>query len=325
MAAKGATVDINTSPELVPWLDEVCADNPDLAPNGYGIETPQSTWQNGWSFMASGVPSFEISAGGPAYGDMYHSDYEAYDKVDWGLTEKMTMLFMRLNKFTDARKQLPYDFAGRAADLRDHFDPDELEAAGLIGGPVDSLDAAITRFSKVSRKFGASAAAITGDRGPASRNATMLKVAKRVVKGMTALDAWDYTAYPHEQTMWDNEYMLAAWHALDADPADTAAALEALTNVGLNWSGVVFSPSVYRYDLTRHDPDYEHITWGKLGKLINYFDMTPVMAEIQDGQIDQAMDDIYSMYSTNLYDLTKRVQNMTKTLNDASDMMEQAM
>lgn len=326
MAAEGATVDINTSPELVPWLDKVCADNEQsFMPNGYEIETPQSTWQNGWSFMASGVPSFEISAGGPGFDDLYHSTYEAYDKVDWDMTANMSKLFMRLNQFTDNKKQLPYDFAGRAADLRAHFDPDELEAAGLIGGPVDGLDAAITRFTKVSKRFGASAASITGTRGPASRNATMLKVARKVVKGMTALDAWDYTAYPHEQTMWDNEYMMAAWHALDADPADPDAAVEALTSVGINWNGVVFSPSVYRYDLTRHDPDYEHITWGKLGKLINYFDMTPVMAKIRAGKYDQAMSSIYGMYSANLYDLRQRVQNMAKTLNDASDMMDRAM
>ena len=154
----------------------------------------------------------------------------------------------------------------------------------------------------------------------------MLKAAKKVVKGMTALDAWDYTAYPHEQTMWDNESMLAAWHALDEDPVNVDGALEALTNVGINWNGVVFSPSVYRYDLTRHDPDYEHITWGKLGKLINYFDMTPVMAKIEAGKYD-AGDGPRStrMYSTNLYDLDKRVSNMAKALNDASDTMERAM
>ena len=325
MAAEGATVDINTSPELVPWLDAVCADNAPLIPNGYEIETPQSTWQNGWSFMASGVPSFEISAGGPGYDLLYHSTYENQDMVDWDMTANMTKLFIRFNKFSDSR-QLPYDFVGRADDLREHFDPDELAAAGLVGGSVNTLDKAITRFRKVSNKFGASAAAITGgDRGPASRNAGMLKAAKQVVKGMTALDAWDYTAYPHEQTMWDNESMLAAVAALEEDPVNVDGALEALTNVGINWNGVVFSPSVYRYDLTRHDPDYEHITWGKLGKLINYFDMTPVMAKIEAGKYAQARTTIDSMFNTNLYGLNKRVTNMAKALNDASDTMEKAM
>jgi hypothetical protein len=324
MAAGNAQADFNTSPELVPWLDEVCKDNAALIPNGYEIETPQSTWQNGWSFMASGVPSFEISAGGPDYGEMYHSTYENQDVVDWDLTANMTKLFMRLNKFTDSR-QLPYDFVGRADDLRDHFDPDELAEAGLVGGSVHMLDKAITRFRKVSQRFGASAAAITGTRGPASRNAAMLKTAKKVIKGMTALDAWDYTAYPHEQTMWDNEYMAAALAALDEEPVNVDAALEALTNVGLNWNGVVFSPSVYRYDLTRHDPDYYRVTWGKLGKLINYFDMTPAMASIEAGKYDQAQAQIEAMLNTNIYDLDKRVSTMAKTLDDASDVMQKAM
>jgi len=324
MAAEGATVDINTSPELVPWLDKVCSDNADLIPYGYEIETPQSTWQNGWSFMASGVPSFEISAGGPDYGEMYHSTYEAYDKVDWDLTANMSKLFLRLNRFTDSR-QLPYDFVGRADDLREHFDPDELEAAGVTGRSVAALDKAITRFRGVSARFGASAASITGpSRGSARRNATMLRTAKTVVKGMTALDAWDYTAYPHEQTMWDNEYLAAALAALDENPVSVEGALEALTNVGINWNGVVFSPSVYRYDLTRHDPDYERITWGALGKLINYFDTTPVMARIEADRYDEAKARIQAMWSTNAYDLERRVSAMTRALDKASDTMRRA-
>ena len=324
MAAKGATVDINTSPELKPWLETVCANNPALVPNGYGIETPQSTWQNGWSFMASGVPSFEISAGGPGFDDLYHSTYENQDLVDWDLSADITKLFLRLNRFTDS-KQLPYDLAGRADDLlNDHFSTDELWAAGANHARTSELNQAIQRFRNVSIKFGASEAAITGTRGPASRNKAMLAAAKKALKGMTALDAWDYTAYPHEQVMWDNEYLYAAIDALQA-PADPDAAIEALTNVGLNWNGVVFSPSVYRYDLTRHDPDYNRITWGKLGKLITYFDTTPVMKQIEAGQYEAATQAVSSMLAANERDLNQRIVNMTKALDGASDIMRQAM
>ena len=325
MAAEGATVDFNTSPELKPWLEKVCKDNPDLTPNGFAVETPQSTWQNGWSFMASGVPSFEISAGGPGFGDLYHSTYENQDLVDWDLSANMSKLFMKLNRFSDS-KQLPYDFVGRADDLvNDHFAADELEAAGVPAAKVAALEKAVSTFRKTSAKFGASADAITGARGPAKRNPAMLDAAKKVLKGMTALDAWDYTAYPHEQTMWDIQYMDAALAALAADPVDPDAAIEALTNVGLNWNGVVFSPSVYRYDLTRHDPDYDRITWGKLGKLINYFDMTPVMAWIGDGRYDRAIAKIERMRGVNAGDLGTRVVNMTNALDKATSIMHKAM
>ncbi len=325
MAAEDSVVDFNTSPELVPWLEKICAGNPGLTPNGYEIVTPQSTWQNGWSFMAAGVPSFEILAGGPDFGELYHTDYENQGVVDWDLTAKMSKLFMRLNRFID-RKQLPYDFVGRADDLvNDHFSADELEAAGVPAAKVAALEKAVKTFRKTSSRFGASAAAINGVRGPASRNPAMLAAAKKVIKGMTALDAWDYTAYPHEQTLWDIQYMDAALEALAADPVDPDAAVEALTNVGINWNGVVFSPSVYRFDLTRHDPDYDRVTWGALGKLINYFDMTPAMAWISDGQYERASASITSMRNADSSDLSRRVVNMTTALTRATTIMKRAM
>jgi hypothetical protein len=325
MAAEGATVDFGTSPELMPWLQKVCEDNPALVPNGFTVEAPQSTWQNGWSFMASGVPSFEISAGGPGYGDLYHSNYENQDLVDWDLSASITKLFMRLNAYSDT-KQLPYDFQLRADDLaNDHFSADELQGAGATAANTTSLDKAIRRFRKASVKFGAAEPAISSTRGPASRNKAMLAAAQKTLKGMTALNAWDYTAYPHEQTMWDNEYMLVAIAALDADPVDPGTAIEALTQVGLNWNGVVFSPSVYRYDLTRHDPAYSRVTWGKLGKVISYFDMTPVMAQIEAGQYAKARQAIANMLTANQRDLNVRVVNMTKALESASDIMFKAL
>ena len=64
---------------------------------------------------------------------------------------------------------------------------------------------------------------------------------------------------------------------------------------------------------------------GALGKLINYFDTTPVMAQIDAGKYDQARATIESMYSTNVYDLDIRVTNMAKALNGASDTMQKAM
>lgn len=68
--------------------------------------------------------------------------------------------------------------------------------------------------------------------------------------------------YPHQQTLWDIQNMDAALAALAADPVDPAAAAEAVTAVSANWLGTVFRPSVYLYDLTRHDPDDYRVTSG---------------------------------------------------------------
>jgi len=325
MAAENAAVDFNTSPELVPWIEKTCADNTALTPYGVNVETPQSTWQNGWSFMASGVPSFEISAGGPDYDAMYHTNYENYDVVDWEMLANITKLFRRLNLRMDTR-QLPYDFAGRADDLLgQHLDVGELEAAGVPTTKAAALQRAAQRLRTTARRFGATREAVYSTRGPASRNAVMLKVAKKLLRGMTALDAWDYTAYPHEQTMWDIEYMDEALAALSTEPVDAPRAVEALTNVGLNWNAALFSPSVYRHDLTRHDPDYRRITWGKLGKLPIYFDMTKIMQWIDDGRYTRAAGEIEAMRSVAANDLTARVGRMTNALDEATNIMRRAM
>ena len=148
----------------------------------------------------------------------------------------------------------------------------------------------------------------------------MLKAARKVVKGMTALDAWDYTAYPHEQTMWDNEYMdRRHCRPRTADPVDVDGALAGAHQRRAELERRRSSkPSVVdRFDLTRHDPDYDRVTWGKLGKLINYFDMTPVMARIEDGKYPRQYD------GADVAPPTRRPQpplvNMAKALDGAGD------
>ncbi|MCX6363264.1 MAG: M28 family peptidase, partial [Actinobacteria bacterium] len=140
MAAHDATLDFNTAPELAAWIDKNAAagQKADFLPNGYTLETPQSTWQNGWSFQASGVPSFEVSAGGPGYDDMYHSTYEVQSLLDWDYMAGINKFFFRLFKSMDGAV-LPYDFAARGADLQSTIDVGALTAAGVSSADARSM------------------------------------------------------------------------------------------------------------------------------------------------------------------------------------------
>lgn len=158
-----------------------------------------------------------------------------------------------------------------------------------------------------------------------SADLTLVQAAETSLVGYTALDAWDVNCYPHQQTLWDIQNMDAALAALAADPVDPAAAAEAVTAVSANWLGTVFSPSVYLYDLTRHDPDYYRVTWGALGKQVDQFDMTPVTAWIGDGQYDRAIAKIEQMRGVDTGDLGTRVVNMTNALDQATSIMKKAM
>ena len=58
---------------------------------------------------------------------------------------------------------------------------------------------------------------------------------------------------------------------------------------------------------------------------MSYFDMTPVMTQIEAGKNDKARPAIANMYMADGSDLYDRVDNMTKALTNASDIMVEAM
>ncbi len=157
----------------------------------------------------------------------------------------------------------------------------------------------------------------------ATANDYLLRGAKTSLKGYQALDAWDYSCYPHQQTMWDIEYMDAALAHLQADPVEADAAIEDLGSVGINWYNSLFTPSVVDYELTRHDPDYYRVTWGAMGKQIDQFQMAPVWALIGDGQYDKAIAKVQKFRNADALDLQMRVQNMTTVTQKVNDRLDQ--
>jgi len=304
---------MNTSPELAAWLADNAAvgETSGLLPNGFTLETPQSTWQNGWSFQGMGVPSFEVSAGGEDYDLMYHSTYEVASELDWDYMASIDKFFFALLKSMD-RGVLPYDFAARGADLAATLDPAELEADGVSAGDAEKL----ARLAATTEKRGTKWNALRDKVKRAQRtgaNKRLLSAAKKSLKGYQALDAWDYSCYPHQQTMWDIEYMDAALANLQAHPVEADAAIENLSAVGVNWYATLFSPSIVNSDLTRHDPDYYRVTWGALGKQINHFDMSPVWKLIEDGQYDKAIAKVQSRRDADVLDLRMRRNRMIST------------
>jgi len=312
MAAKDATLDFNTAPELAAWIDKNAAAGQaaDFLPNGYTLETPQSTWQNGWSLQASGVPSFEVSAGGPDFGALYHTTYEVQDLLDWDYMAGINKFFFRLFKSMDGAV-LPYDLAARGADLQSTIDVAELTAAGVSAADAQSMARVAAAVTARGAAWNKSKTMVSkANRGNADY--TLLQAAEISLESYTALDAWDVTTYPHQQTLWDIQNMDAALAALRSTPADPKTANEALAAVGSNWLATLFSPSVYLYDLTRHDPEYYRVTWGALGKQVDQFDMTPAWALISSGDYAGAAAKVQKMRDADALSLRMRVKRMVE-------------
>ena len=282
-------VDINTSPELVPLARLRVRGRPraGIPPTATTIETPQSTWQNGWSFMASGVPSFEISAGGADYGDMYHSTYEAYDKVDWDMTRPtidQALLAAQPSSPTRSspavRLRAPAPTTSRRAlrrgrARRGRGGPAAASASTEQGGRAASA-AGATKFGRQRHR---------GRRSPRpgiAQLATMLKAAKKVAQGHDRPSTPGTT--PATRTSrrcgTSSTWTRRASPTLAGRPRGRRGSRpRTLASVGAQLERRRSSrPSVV--PLRPHAPRPGLLpghVGRSMGKLVNHFDMTPVM------------------------------------------------
>ena len=129
---------------------------------------------------------------------------------------------------------------------------------------------------------------------------------------------WDDTIYPHQQVMWDCQYLNGAIGDLQQPVVDTPGALANLENVALTFNGVSFSYPVYLQELTRHDMSYYRINWGAQGKQVNYVDVMPEYRSIQAGNYGDALAGLLPMRAAEVADLNARLVKMCAVLESVT-------
>ena len=319
MAMDGALMETRATPEVKGIIEAAAAAHPDLVPNGYNIKAV-NCWNDQWTFTAAGVPSMYFRARTPEYGSKwYHTNFDDISLMDYDYLGQITKLTGGIVKRFD-RGLLPYDIAARAGDLADNVDAAALAAAGASPAKVDRLSAALARFSGRAAAYQARAAKIPPARR-SSANSTLLKVEKMLNKGFTALDVWDSTVYPHAQVQWDLEQINAALAALTADPVDETGAVDALKGVGITDPYALdFGYENYLMQLAMHQPGWSGgLFWGAQGQLSPYLDVVPVLNKIDDGMYAGAVASLTVMQDSEVTELNKRLDKMSRTL-DAVNM-----
>jgi len=318
---------MGTSPDLVPWLkgQATAASSlvPSLLPFGSRVNVPASTWQDGWTFTAAGVPSVVFSTGSTPPGS-YHTQYVDFSRglVNLAYTGDLAKFYNRLAVSIDGGL-LPYGLQSRADEVAAKVDATELTSAGADPAAVARLQRDVDGFSGAAATYEAGKGSIPACANPLA-NAQLLKIQKLVNGNLTALDAWDYTCYPHEQVMWDVEYLNEAIACLEQATPDTQGAMDALSNVALTGYGLTFSHHVYLYDLSRRDPDYYRVTWGAQGHLIHYLDVVPQYRAIEAGTWSkQTVKQLKAMRALDICDLNARLGAMSCTLEKATSLLGQ--
>jgi len=194
-----------------------------------------------------------------------------------------------------------------------------LTAAGADPAIVDRLATAVRRFGRASEAYGARKGSIP-EAAFAEANATLLEIERLINGNLTALSAWDWTVYPHEQVLGDVQNLDEAIAALQGQRPSRA--LSALGDVALTWYGLYFSHDVYTYDLERRLPSHPRVTWGAQGHLIDYLDVIPQYRAIEKGRWDAStVRDLKRMRNGDLADLDARLDAMAQALEEVTALL----
>ena len=118
----------------------------------------------------------------------------------------------------------------------------------------------------------------------ASTNTALLAIEKSLNSNLTALDVWDDTIYPFQQSMTDLEAMQAAVDALEKTPVAYRDAIDALGGVNCAWYGLYFSYPVYYANLLQRQPGYVHANMADLGRMAMFVDVIPERNAVRDAR-----------------------------------------
>ena len=334
MARKGARLDMSSATALVPWLKATAKASGKLLPNGFKVEAPISTWEDAWTFTAAGVPAMVMEAGGKGYDRIYHTTHETKALMDYAYLGKIAKFLYRLEKDADTGL-LPYDMRTQADHLAKAVDPDALREAGVDAAAVTALSEALHDYTVAVTSFNARDV-------PAARraavNSGLAAVQSYWNTHLTGLDAWDYQAYPFQQTLYDVQNLDMALAHLKATPVEANEAIEDLGAVCITWYGLEFGADAYAANLVRYLPDYPQITWAGQVDGAWHVDVMDEMAKIESGDITGAIADLTTVRdqevagaqlpgyvatgTIHMNGLSERVTAMTATLQTMTPMVE---
>jgi hypothetical protein len=303
-----------TSPDFAPLLQEMAAANTALLPYGSNVGSVESTWNDGWTFAAAGVPTVSIGSVPPNtdYG-RYHSQYMSMSELNWPwIADISKFVFKVETRFNDG-SLAPYNLKAQADNLSAAVVPSDLTSAGANPAAISRLGADISSYQSACAAYEARAGSIPRAHY-AAVDASLRRIEKRSGLEFTGQTPFETTVWRHSQSLLDVQCLNAAIAALQSN--DTATALGALGGVDWTYIGLMVSHPVYLQLLRRLDPSYDRVIWGAQGNPVwPLMDVMPQYKAIQGGTWNaHTIAQLTTMRNHDLNDLNSRVNAMSRAL-----------
>ena len=318
MAEKGGSVATDGPAELTPFLKRASTPAASGLPDGAYVSGSVSSWSNGWTFTAAGVPTITLSATKGDYWKKYHTDYEVDANLDWQLLGSIVKYTAKLQAGLDEGAP-PYDLAAGAAYVLKGVDAAGLKAAGADGAAITRLTKAAAAYAAAAKAADARVAAMTPEQQTAV-SSDLMALEKTYCNGLLALSAWEEQILPHQQVAYDAAMLRATLAALKAGKKD--AALESLFEVSNTWNAVFASEEVVAQDNARWAPDYPKLTWGAQSHLAPLLNVWPQCELIQKGKLSQAADQLQPTYESTVTVLNERLSALSDVLEQLTSQAE---
>jgi aminopeptidase YwaD len=311
MAEKGGSVTADGPAEIAPFLKRASTPAASGLPGGAYVSGSVSSWSNGWTFTAAGVPTITLSATKDDYWKKYHTDYEVDANLDWQLLGKIVKYTAKLQAGLDEGAP-PYNLAAGAAYVAKGVKVAELKAAGADPAAIARLTKAAAAYASAAKAADARVAAMTPEQQTAV-SGDLMAIEKTYCNGLLALSIWEEQILPHQQVAYDAAMMRATLAALKA--GKKSAALESLVEVSNTWNAYFVDQEVYEQDNARWAPDFDKLTWGAQSHLPPVLNVWPQYELIKKGQLSKAAGQLQPVLDSEMGVLNDR-------LNETADLLE---
>ncbi len=325
MALRDAVFSVAVIPELSGLVSEVLNESKDLLPHGWELEEIYC-WTEVWPYAAAGVPGMNFWTASEWWRrNIYHTQFDAPDRIDWDYLSNIIAVLSKIVIGLDESRILPYDFTARVDHMNERLNVTLMRELGV--DPEDLLRK-IREFSEAASEFNELIKADVPDDVVSRVNEKVREAARVLLTGLTALDPWDNTIYPHQQAEQDTLSLKLALEALKKGDPETA--LSAIEGVSINWYAPRFSYEVFLREMYHKSPGWPRINWGALGHLAPIYDLWKEYNSISE-KMDKNLTDyseemrvVEMYYRVSLGEYQRRVNEMAKVMELASSKIREA-
>ncbi len=284
-------------------------------------------WSDIFSFGIAGIPTMTVSSSRSLQysGYSYHTQM---DTTEWVTAESLAMSIisngiaaMELDRAILA----PYQFTGRANDLRQHLNLDVINKAGVDkSGLIAALDAYTRVSSKLDRQIASAKNVADAD----LVNAVLMQAAQVLGSQLTWVGGYTESMYQSSHYQDDAWYFQVGIQALKAGNIDKA--LMWLSWVYGMYTGRLVSYENYQYmQLDRWNIDAFKQFWarGRIASIVDIWHAYDSLLQKKGAGITDYSDEIASLsvsYLEVVGHLQSALNSMAQTMEDATVILNEA-